>query len=131
MSHFPVKACAKCGDRAELDHFPPNKHTPDGHSPWCRECHREAVRDWRRRNGDLENARRRARTAERRAAARRRRQVEEARVEAEQLRQALIERGFYEAAALVEADIEQQQADEEEAGDELDISDLARAEVEA
>ena len=31
-----------------------------GRSSACRECHREAVRNWRRRNRDQENAARRA-----------------------------------------------------------------------
>lgn len=38
-------------------------------------------------------------------------------MDAEQLRQALIERGFYEAAAMVAADIEAQEAEEADALD--------------
>jgi len=45
---------------ADVANVPPDARASSGHSSWCRACHREAVRAWRRRNRDLENARRRA-----------------------------------------------------------------------
>ncbi len=59
------KVCAKCRRWGQLTDFPAGKAS-SGRSSWCRECHREAVRDWRRRNRERENADRRAATAERR-----------------------------------------------------------------
>jgi hypothetical protein len=57
-------------DRSRFGDLPgPHGRRGTGLSSWCPECHREAVRAWRRLNRDGENARRRARTAERRAAA--------------------------------------------------------------
>lgn len=56
-----MKACSKCRSWVPLEDFPPNARTSSGRSSWCRPCHREAVRDWRRRNRHLENARRRVR----------------------------------------------------------------------
>jgi hypothetical protein len=63
------KTCSKCRQWRPVAAFPPSERVSSGLSSWCRECHRAAVRDWRDRNRDEENARRRARTAERRAAA--------------------------------------------------------------
>ncbi len=54
-----AKVCAKCRQWAELVDFPSNGRASTGRSSWCRSCHRNAVRDWRRRNRDRENARRR------------------------------------------------------------------------
>jgi len=53
------KVCAKCRRWGEPADFPPSPMQSSGLSSWCRECHREAVRDWRRRNRERENARRR------------------------------------------------------------------------
>ena len=53
------KTCSKCRRWGELADFPVVGKTSSGRSSWCRECHREAVRDWRRRNRERENARRR------------------------------------------------------------------------
>ena len=53
------KVCAKCHRWGELADFPSNGRASTGRSSWCRECHRNAVRDWRRRNRESENARRR------------------------------------------------------------------------
>ncbi len=61
-----AKVCAKCRRWGELADFPADGRMGSGRSSWCRECHREAVRDWRRRNRERENADRRAATAERR-----------------------------------------------------------------
>jgi len=60
------KVCAKCRGWAMLADFPSNGRASTGRSSWCRECHRNAVRDWRARNRERENADRRAATAERR-----------------------------------------------------------------
>jgi len=46
-------------------------------------------------------------------------------VDVEEIRRALLEHGFTEAAAIVEADIERQRLDEEE--DEADVIDLTAA----
>ena len=54
------KVCAKCHRWGELADFPANGKASSGRSSWCRSCHRDAVRDWRRRNREIENARRRA-----------------------------------------------------------------------
>ena len=54
------KACAKCRRWGELADFPANGKASSGRSSWCRSCHRDAVRAWRRRNREIENARRRA-----------------------------------------------------------------------
>lgn len=43
-----------------LEEFPRNRRAHMGRSSRCRECHRQAVRDWRERNRDRENAERRA-----------------------------------------------------------------------
>ena len=53
------KVCAKCRRWGALADFPADRKMSSGRSSWCRECHREAVRDWRRRNREIENARRR------------------------------------------------------------------------
>jgi hypothetical protein len=63
------KKCSRCRRWGPSAEFPPNDRTSSGLSSWCRECHREAVRAWRRLNRDRENAQRRARTAGRRVAA--------------------------------------------------------------
>jgi hypothetical protein len=44
------KRCSRCGKTGFLDAFPANSKTRDGRSPWCRECHNAAVREWRERN---------------------------------------------------------------------------------
>ncbi len=66
VSRNGEKVCAKCRGWAPMADFPPSGKASSGRSSWCRECHREAVRDWRRRNRERENADRRAATAERR-----------------------------------------------------------------
>jgi hypothetical protein len=43
------KVCAKCRRWGELADFPANGKASSGRSSWCRSCHRDAVRDWRRR----------------------------------------------------------------------------------
>jgi len=53
------KVCAKCRRWGELTDFPADGRMGSGRSSWCRDCHREAVRSWRARNRDRENARRR------------------------------------------------------------------------
>jgi hypothetical protein len=62
------KKCSKCRRWGPLEDFPPNPNLSSGLSSWCRECHRNSVRDWRRRNRERENARRRVGAKERRAA---------------------------------------------------------------
>jgi predicted nucleic acid-binding Zn ribbon protein len=54
------KFCSKCGDLLPLEKFPRNRGMHLGVSSRCRECHREATRDWRERNRDEINAERRA-----------------------------------------------------------------------
>jgi hypothetical protein len=50
MAELGVKRCSECGKTGPLDAFPPNSRTRNGLSSWCRECHNEAVREWRERN---------------------------------------------------------------------------------
>jgi hypothetical protein len=54
------KVCSKCRRWGELTDFPADGKMSSGRSSWCRPCHANAVRDWRRRNREIENARRRA-----------------------------------------------------------------------
>jgi hypothetical protein len=54
------KPCSKCGEWLPLEAFPVNRRMHFGRGSRCRECAREATRDWRRRNRDHENADRRA-----------------------------------------------------------------------
>ncbi len=63
------KVCARCRRWAELATFPPDGRQGSGRSSWCRACHVAAVRDWRVRNRDLNNARRREAYRLRRGAA--------------------------------------------------------------
>jgi len=42
------KRCSRCSRWLPLEAFPGNRRMKAGRSSWCRECHREAVRDWRR-----------------------------------------------------------------------------------
>ncbi len=53
------KICSKCRRWGALDDFPADGRMGSGRSSWCRPCHANAVRDWRRRNRERENARRR------------------------------------------------------------------------
>jgi hypothetical protein len=53
------KVCARCRRWGALASFPPDGRQGSGRSSWCRACHRQAVRDWRARNRDRNNARRR------------------------------------------------------------------------
>ncbi len=53
------KFCSACRKWHPVADFPRSSIQSSGLSSWCRECHREAVRDWRRRNRERENARRR------------------------------------------------------------------------
>ncbi len=54
------KRCSNCGGWLQLDAFPANRRMHLGVSSRCRVCHREATRDWRERNRDELNERRRA-----------------------------------------------------------------------
>jgi hypothetical protein len=47
-----AKTCRKCGETKQLEAFPPNRHTRDRLSSWCRECHVTATREWRQRRHD-------------------------------------------------------------------------------
>ena len=53
------KRCSNCSQFLPLDAFVANRGAWKGLSSWCRECHRQATRDWRARNRDELNARRR------------------------------------------------------------------------
>jgi predicted nucleic acid-binding Zn ribbon protein len=54
------KHCSCCGAWLPLASFPANRRMHLGVSSRCRECHRLATADWRRRNRDVVNAARRA-----------------------------------------------------------------------
>jgi len=43
------KYCPRCETRKPLAEFPTSKRVSDGHSSWCRPCHREASRFYRAR----------------------------------------------------------------------------------
>jgi len=53
------KFCSACREWHLVADFPRSSTQSSGLSSWCREAHRNAVRDWRRRNRESENARRR------------------------------------------------------------------------
>ena len=42
-----MKTCSHCHRNRIRADFPPNAHTRDGLSSWCRSCHVEATRAWR------------------------------------------------------------------------------------
>lgn len=42
-----AKTCTHCRRALPPVGFPPNRHTSDGLSSWCRECHVQATRRWR------------------------------------------------------------------------------------
>jgi len=74
LADMTVKRCTRCGRVEPLERFALNKHCHDGRSSWCRECHRTAVREWRRtqREGGVtctRTVRRRSRPQSWRAAA--------------------------------------------------------------
>jgi hypothetical protein len=54
------KFCSACREWHPVADFPRSSILSSGFSSWCKEAHREAVRAWRRRNREIENARRRA-----------------------------------------------------------------------
>lgn len=41
------KRCASCGTEKPIDEFIQRSSSLDGHSCWCRECHRRHARQWR------------------------------------------------------------------------------------
>lgn len=50
------KICTKCKNKylAIIKYFPPNKHTKDKLSSWCRICHRKAIQKyWQSNNGKI------------------------------------------------------------------------------
>jgi hypothetical protein len=53
--------CPGCSRVLPLEAFPPNRRMYSGRGSRCRECAREATRDWRNRNRDEINAERRER----------------------------------------------------------------------
>lgn len=53
------KCCTKCAVAKSLDEFPRSRRTKDGHTSWCKKCHRDAERA--RRQRDPEAARRKDR----------------------------------------------------------------------
>lgn len=55
------KPCSGCGDWLPRAPFPLNRRMYLGRGSRCRECAREATRDWRKRNRDEINAERRER----------------------------------------------------------------------
>lgn len=44
-----AKPCTHCGATKEPSDFPDNGKCRDGKSSWCRGCHNQASREWRRR----------------------------------------------------------------------------------
>ena len=60
------KTCRKCGRVKPGDGFARNAKTLDQLSSWCKECHRQSVRDTRAERKDVYNARRRGKLEQRR-----------------------------------------------------------------
>jgi predicted nucleic acid-binding Zn ribbon protein len=54
------KFCRNCSRWVSLEDFPLNRRMHLGRGSWCRECHRAANKDWRRRDRERVNAKRRA-----------------------------------------------------------------------
>jgi DNA-directed RNA polymerase subunit RPC12/RpoP len=48
-----AKICRNCSRFLPLEEFPRNERQHFGRGSWCRDCAREATRDWRRRNPEL------------------------------------------------------------------------------
>jgi hypothetical protein len=48
------KLCTHCREWLLLADFPPNPQISTGLSSWCRECHRKATREWRKRHRDYD-----------------------------------------------------------------------------
>ena len=53
------KFCSACRKWHPVADFPRSSTQSSGLSSWCKEAHRDAVRNWRARNRERENARRR------------------------------------------------------------------------
>ena len=53
------KRCTRCSEWLAFSAFPANKNMHNGLSSHCKTCHNAAVQDWRERNRDEINARRR------------------------------------------------------------------------
>lgn len=53
------RRCSRCGFVGPLDAFPPMRRMSAGRSSWCRECARQANRDYRAANAERLNAPRR------------------------------------------------------------------------
>jgi hypothetical protein len=46
--------CRRCGEAKNAEEFPANRHSRDGLSPWCSDCHNDAVRQHRSRRAAAE-----------------------------------------------------------------------------
>jgi len=44
------KECTKCKEVKLLNEFKSDKNKKNGYSSWCKECHKQAVRNWRKDN---------------------------------------------------------------------------------
>jgi hypothetical protein len=51
--------CRRCRQWLPADRFRPNPRLRGGLDSWCKACHADAVREWRAKNRDEVNARRR------------------------------------------------------------------------
>lgn len=51
-----MKTCKKCEQTKALSNFPKNDRYADGYGNWCKECHREANRQWYAANKEKQNA---------------------------------------------------------------------------
>jgi hypothetical protein len=54
------KRCARCRSWLSLERFARKPKLSSGYSSWCKECHNAATQEWRSRNREALNARRRA-----------------------------------------------------------------------
>lgn len=51
-----LKTCPKCGLEKALSQFSKNKAGWQGVCSWCKECMREAVQAWNKKNREYKNA---------------------------------------------------------------------------
>lgn len=57
---LPRKACTKCGETKPLEEFYRNSRSADGRHPQCKACRSAALVEYRKRERDAVNARKRA-----------------------------------------------------------------------
>jgi uncharacterized Zn finger protein (UPF0148 family) len=46
--NMTTKVCRKCGIEQPIDNFQPNARYKDGHTTWCKTCHKQYGKQWSR-----------------------------------------------------------------------------------